>query len=73
MYQMGEVWAGSWIDTGAYGAGVVLKNFASYVVQRGDFNRAHIVEGIGAIGNICEQFETTECWNFLKESGYVAH
>ena len=52
---------------------MVLKNFASYVVQRGDFNRAHIVEGIGAIGNICEQFETTECWNFLKESGYVAH
>ena len=25
-----------------------------------------------AIGNICDQFSPTECWNFLKEASYVA-
>jgi hypothetical protein len=25
-----------------------------------------------AIGNICDQFEPQECWNYLEEAGYVA-
>jgi transposase len=26
-----------------------------------------------AIGDICGLFEPQECWNYLKEAGYVAH
>ena len=25
-----------------------------------------------AIGNICDQFSPTECWNYLKKANYVA-
>jgi transposase len=25
-----------------------------------------------AVGDICELFEPQECWNYLKEAGYVA-
>ena len=24
-----------------------------------------------AIGNVCELFEATECWNFFKAAGYA--
>mgnify|MGYP003888459309 CR=1 FL=1 len=28
---------------------------------------------IAAIGNICDLFNQTECWNFLKAAGYASH
>jgi transposase len=27
----------------------------------------------GAVGDICDLFKPQECWNYLKEAGYVAH
>lgn len=26
-----------------------------------------------AIGNICDLFTTTKCWNYLKEAGYASN
>jgi transposase len=26
-----------------------------------------------AIGNVCDLFKPDECWNYLKQTGYVAH
>jgi transposase len=26
-----------------------------------------------AIGNVCDLFKSEECWNYLKQTGYVAH
>ncbi|WP_310620035.1 hypothetical protein [Flexibacterium corallicola] len=36
--------------------------------------KAHTYEALWQeLGNICDMFSSHECWNFLKDPGYVAH